>query len=122
MKKITATLEETLDIVTAGVCDGCKVLVITPTESVLRAFFEKALPLFEAKLSVSLPVFPRQVTVGTTGLLKLRVASETRGLCDLDTLAVLPGCSNDDVISALACIRGEGVTDPQVIHVLESNA
>lgn len=42
MQKITATLEETLDIVTAGVCDGRKVLVVTPTENDLRAFFEKA--------------------------------------------------------------------------------
>lgn len=122
MKKITATLEETMDIVVTGVCDGRKVLVITHTENDLRAFFEKALPLFETKLGVSLPVFPRQVSVGETGLLKLRVVGETRGLCNFDTVVVLPGCSNDDVISALTCIRGEDVTDPQVIHVLENNA
>ena len=121
MKKITATLEETMDIVVARVCDGCKVLVITPTESVLRAFFEKALPLFEANLGVSLPVFPRQVTVGTTGLLKLRVSSETRGLCGFDTLIVMPGCSEEDIAMAASSLRGGSTTDRTVIHVLENN-
>ena len=107
MNKKTATLEETLDIIIAGVCSGRRVLAIAPAEKDLKAFHEKALPLFEAKLGVSLPVFPRQVSVGTTGLLKLRVASsETRGLCGFDTLVVLPGCSEEDVTMAASYLRG----------------
>lgn len=122
MKKKTATMEETLDIIIAGVCGGRRVLAITPDENVLGAFFEKALPLFEAKLGVSLPVLPRQVSVGTTGLLKLRVASsETRGLCGFDTLVVMPGCSEEDVTMAASYLRGGNTTDRTVIHVLENN-
>ena len=122
MKKITATLEETLDIVTAGVCDGRRVLVITPTGETLGAFFEKALPLFAAKLGVSLPVFPRQVRVGATGFMMLRVVGETRGLCDLDTLVVLPGCTEEDIAMAASSLRGESVMgERQEIHVLENN-
>lgn len=121
MQKKTATLEETMDIVVAGVCDGRKVLVITHTKNDLKAFHEKALPLFEAKLGVSLPVFPRQVTIGETGLLKFRASSETRGLCNFNTLVVMPGCDEKDIAMAASSLRGENVTDPQVIHVLENN-
>lgn len=122
MNKKTATLEETMAIIVAGVCGGRKFLVITQTENDLRAFFEKALPLFEAKLGVSLPVFPRQVSIGeTTGLLNLRLASETRGLSNFDTLVIMPGCQEKDIVMAISTLRGENVTDRQVIHVLENN-
>lgn len=121
MIKKTANSEETLDIIVARVCGGHKVLVITPTEKDLGALYEKVLPLFEAKIGVSLPVFPRQVVIGATGILKLRVSSETRGLTNFDTMVVMPGCPAEDVGMAVSSLRGENVTDPQVIHVLENN-
>ena len=122
MQEKTVPVDMIRNAVVELVRGGRRVLTIAPTTRAVITFFKEVLPIFEEAEGRLLPPFPFQVAIGVSGLLKLRVADKTRGLCNFDTLVVMPGCSCEDTIMAISCLRGEGVTDPHVIHVLENNA